>query len=194
MDFLNLAPHLLADEAIIRMTLRHGAQLAHVHGFPQVHLHVPANLVGERHYVLSLACEIPVNPFVQIRRAFHAIVELALETGFLDLWRSVVTMHGGEILALLGENAMAVQIAVEAKITEDVEGVIDVLEGPARFIAAMPPLAEVLLQDFSPFIRIHAQRYLAQLLEWLPRMRIEETSNNLFLRVPIIVHQHDGLS
>jgi hypothetical protein len=58
----------------------------------------------------------------------------------------------------------------------------------------MPPLAEVLLQDLSPFIRIHAQCYLTQLLERLPRMRIKETSNNLFLRVPIIVHQHDGLT
>ena len=31
----------------------------------------------------------------------------------------------------------------------------------------MPPLAKVLLQDFSPSIRIHAQRYLTQLLKWL---------------------------
>ena len=58
----------------------------------------------------------------------------------------------------------------------------------------MPPLAEVLLQEFSSLIRIHAQRYLTQLLEWLPRMSIEESSNNLFFRVPIIVHQYDRLT
>ena len=52
MDGLNLAPHLLADGTIIGMALRHRAQLAHVHGFAQVHFHVPANLVRERDDVL----------------------------------------------------------------------------------------------------------------------------------------------
>ena len=41
MNFLNLAPHLLADEAVVGMALGHGAQLAHVPRFAQVHLHVP---------------------------------------------------------------------------------------------------------------------------------------------------------
>ena len=36
MDFLNLAPDLLADETIVGMALRHGAELAHVQGFAPV--------------------------------------------------------------------------------------------------------------------------------------------------------------
>ena len=53
MNGLNLAPHLLADETIIGMTPGHGAQLAHMNGFAQVHLHVSADLVGERHGSLA---------------------------------------------------------------------------------------------------------------------------------------------
>ena len=41
-----------------------------------------------------------------------------LEACFFDLRWRVVAVNGGEILAFLGENAMAVQVAVEAKITE----------------------------------------------------------------------------
>jgi hypothetical protein len=39
MDFPDLAPHLLADEAVIGVALRHGAELDHVQRFAQVHLH-----------------------------------------------------------------------------------------------------------------------------------------------------------
>src|SRR4029078_5775984 len=42
MNFLDLAPHLLADEAVIGMALRHGAQLDQVQRSAQVHCHVPA--------------------------------------------------------------------------------------------------------------------------------------------------------
>ena len=41
MNFLDLAPHLLADETVVGMPLGHGAQLAHVQGFTQIHLHEP---------------------------------------------------------------------------------------------------------------------------------------------------------
>ena len=69
------------------------------------------------------------------------MVELDLETRLLDLRRPVVTVHCSEILALLRENPVAVQIAVEAKITEDVEGVIDVFKRPAWFVAAVAAFA-----------------------------------------------------
>ena len=61
MHRLNLAAHLLAGEKIIRMALRHGAQFTHVHSLAQVHLHVPADLVGERNDVLSFARQIGIN-------------------------------------------------------------------------------------------------------------------------------------
>ena len=55
MNFLNRAPHLLADETIVGMTLSHGAKLDHVQRFAQVHLHVPADLVRERDDVRASA-------------------------------------------------------------------------------------------------------------------------------------------
>ena len=45
---------------------------------------------------------------------------------------------------------MAVQIAVEAKITEDVEGVIDVLERPAELVAAVAAFAEDVASRILP--------------------------------------------
>jgi hypothetical protein len=53
-NFLDLAPHFLADEAVVPMALRHGAELAHVERFAQVHFHVPADFVGERGDVQDL--------------------------------------------------------------------------------------------------------------------------------------------
>ena len=72
--------------------------------------------------------QVTTDLLVQIRCAFHAMVELVLETGLCDLRRCVVAVHRGKILAFLGKNAMAVEIAIEAEITEDVEGIIDVFE------------------------------------------------------------------
>jgi hypothetical protein len=44
-----------AQSAVVGMALRHAAQLAHVQRFAQVHLHVPADLVRERHHVCASA-------------------------------------------------------------------------------------------------------------------------------------------
>jgi hypothetical protein len=44
MNGLNLAPHLLADEAVVGMALGHGAKFHHVQRFAQVHLHEPTAL------------------------------------------------------------------------------------------------------------------------------------------------------
>ena len=73
-------------------------------------------------------------------------IELAFETSLLDLRRRVVTVRRGEVLALLRENAMAVEIAVEPQIAENIEGVIDVFESPAWLIAAVAAFAEVLFE------------------------------------------------
>ena len=48
MDGSNLAPHLLADEAIVGTTLRHGEQFTHVQRFALVHLQ--ANEAGSNLY------------------------------------------------------------------------------------------------------------------------------------------------
>jgi hypothetical protein len=52
MHFLNLAPHLLADETIVGMALCHGAQLDRVQRFAQVHF----SSTKERKKLLSGFC------------------------------------------------------------------------------------------------------------------------------------------
>ena len=54
MRFLDLAPDLLGDEAVVRKAPGHGAQLEHVDRVAQIHFGVPANLVRERHDTLRL--------------------------------------------------------------------------------------------------------------------------------------------
>ena len=161
MNLLDLAPHLLADETVIGMALGHGPQLAHVQRFAEIHFHVPANLIGEGHRLLRLARQIFKNLPVEIRRAFHAFVELGFKTGFLDLRRRVVTVHGGKVLTLLGENSMAMQIAVESEIAENIEGVISIFEGAAELVTAMPTHGKLFLQDLAPLRGIHPGNYLA---------------------------------
>src|SRR5215831_19118197 len=128
MNFLDLAPDLLGNETIVRMALRHTAQFAQVHGFAQIHLHVPTDLVGERNEILNLAWQVLLHPHVKLRRLAHALIELALESSFFDLLWRVVSVNRRKSLAFLSQNSMAMQVAVQAEIAENVERIIHVLE------------------------------------------------------------------
>ena len=50
---------------------------------------------------------------------------------------------------------MALQIAVEAEIAEDVEGVIDVLESAAELVAAVAPLGKMFFENLAPLFSAH---------------------------------------
>ena len=75
---------------------------------------------------------------------------------------------------------MAMDVAIGAEIADNVERIINVLESPPRFIAAVTPLAEVLLENFSSFIRIDLRNDLAQLMQRLAGMRIKNGQLLLF--------------
>jgi hypothetical protein len=68
MNFLDFAPHLLADAAVVGMALGHRAKLDHVQRFAQIHFHVPADLVGEWHDVLRFARQDGVNVGLKSRQ------------------------------------------------------------------------------------------------------------------------------
>src|SRR5262249_13017198 len=121
-------------------------------------LHVPANLVGERNNILRFARQIAVDLFVQAGCALHALVELVFETGFFDLRRSIVAADCRKLLTFLSQNPVAMQIAIQAEVTEDVERIIDVLEGPPRFVAPMAPLTEMRGQYLTPLPCAHCAR------------------------------------
>ena len=85
------------------------------------------------------------------------MIELALEAARFDLRRRVVAVCRGEILALLGENPVALQIAVQSKIAENIEGVIDVFESPAQLVAAVAPLGKIFL-EYLPALHLAQRR------------------------------------
>ena len=103
-------------------------------------------------------------------------------------------MHCGEILALLGENAMAVQIAVEAKITQDVKGVIDVLERPAELIAAVAAFGEVFFEYLAAFFNAHLSSDLAQLHQRVTRVRVKNRRDDFFFGRCIAIDQRHRLA
>src|SRR5258706_8980466 len=101
------------------------------------------------------------------------MIELALEVALFDFRRRVVAVRGREILALLGENPMAVQVAIQTEIAENIEGVIDVLERPAQLVAAVAPFGKILLKNLLPLVWAQRRGDLAQLLQRLARLAIE---------------------
>src|SRR6185295_19967892 len=102
-----------------------------------------------------------------------AIVELALEACFFDFRRGVVAVHGGEVLAFLGENAMTVQVAVETEVTEDVKGVVHVLEGAAELVAPVAPFAEILRENLPALFGAHLGCDLPELFERMARVGVK---------------------
>ena len=75
---------------------------------------------------------------------------------------------------------MAVQIAIEAEIAENVEGVIDVLERPAEFVAAVAAFAKILFENLAPLFIAHLGGDLAQLHQRLTRVRVENRRDDFF--------------
>ena len=70
----------------------------------------------------------------------------------------VVAMHRGEILALLGENAVALKIAIQTEIAENVERVINVFERAAEFVSAVAPSIEILRRESLAAVRDSLRR------------------------------------
>ena len=84
---------------------------------------------------------------------------------------------------------MAVQIAVEAKITENVEGVIDVLERPAELIAAVAPFAEVFFEYLAAFFNAHLGGDLAQLHQRVTRVRVKNRRGHFLFRLGVVIDE-----
>ena len=103
------------------------------------------------------------DPFVDLGRPFHAAPVFAVETRFRDLRRRVVAVGGGEVLPFLGKQAMPLKVAVGAEVADDVEGVIDLLQRPARLLAPVPAALHVGVEHLLlPLVR-EARRQLPQL-------------------------------
>ena len=67
-DLLDPPPHLLHDEPVVRVALRHRAQLAEVHGLAQVQRDAPAHAERERDDVLRLVRVLAGDGLVELVR------------------------------------------------------------------------------------------------------------------------------
>jgi len=102
-------------------------------------------------------------------------------------------MNGGEVLAFLGENAMALQVAVEAEITKNIEGVVDVLERSAELVAAVAPFAEVFRENLPPRYGAHLGCDLQELFERVTRVGIQNRRDNCFFCGAVVFDERDRL-
>src|SRR5262249_20379249 len=152
MHFLDLAPHLLRDESIVRMALGHRSQLAQMNGLAKIHLHVPAGPVREGNNVLSLLGKVLIDLVIEICSPRHTQVKVTPESRVLNFFRRIVSVHRGKILALLRQNSVAMNVAIGAQIADNVERIIDVLKRPPWLVPAVTPLPKVLFENLATII------------------------------------------
>ena len=91
-------------------------------------------------------------------------------------------MHRGKLLSLLSQYAMPVQVAVQAEIAENVESVIDVLERPARLVAAVAAFGKIFDQNLAgaPPRPVLTTIY-GELLQWMKSVRIKNRRDDFLL-------------
>src|SRR5581483_8906291 len=88
--------------------------------------------------------------------------------------------------------AVALQVAVEAEVPEDVEGVIDVFEGAAELVAAVAPFGEMLGENLPALLGIHPGGDLPELRERLARAGVKNPGNRLFFGGAVVIDQGYG--
>src|SRR3970040_2296025 len=113
--------------SVVRMALGRGAQLADEHGLTEVHFHIPSGFKGKGDDILGLKRKVLVNSLVKIRGLSHAPVKIPFEACLDYFFRDIVPMGGRKILPLLSQNSMALQIAIQSEIPDDIKGVVNIL-------------------------------------------------------------------
>ena len=88
---------------------------------------------------------------------------------------------------------MAVKIAIETEVTEDVEGVINVLEGAAELVAPVAPFAEVFRENLPALFGAHLGCDLPELFERVARGGVKNRGDNLFFGGAVVVDERDRL-
>ena len=191
MDFADEPPHLLDNKAIVWVALRQGAEFTHMKSLAQVEFHIPPNPIGKRHDVLSLGRKIREDSLVHRGRPFHALHKWCLEPSLLDLRRRVIAVHGGEILALLGEYSMPLEVTVDSQITNDIERIICMLKCPTGFVTAVPALSDVGVENLCPLLSRKFFHQSAHLTERQAHIRVENGRQDAILSVPVVIDETD---
>ena len=117
-----------------RMALRNASQLDEMERFAQIHLHIPSDAEGHRHHVLRFFGVFLRYLAVRLYRLVHGVAVFLMESCIDDFLRRHIAVDDRKVLALLGQDPVALEVAVDAEIREDVKRIIDVLQCPARMI------------------------------------------------------------
>ena len=84
---------------------------------------------------------------------------------------------------------MAVDVAIGAEIADNVERIINILEGPAWLVAAMTPLPKVLFENLAALILFDLGNDPAQLIQRIAGMRIENGREYFVLSIGVVIDE-----
>ncbi len=160
------------------MALRGGPELAQVVHLPEAHPEVPADAERERDDVLrQLWTGVAHEARMDRGGGLDGGPEAVAHAEFLQARREVVSQRGAEELAVLGEHAVPVQVAVGAEVGDDLKGVHRVLQCARHALAAVGAVAQERLQDL--------RRVAARLLEAPVGMREQRGGHDFPLGVRV---------
>ncbi len=112
-----------------------GAELAEPLEGTEIDVEVPMDVVGHRNDILSFFWKLRGDGIVGFLGSFHGSMIDGGHFGPFDFWRSIVAVVAREELPLLGEDSVAVEIAIDAEVSEDFKGEAGVFESAGRFVA-----------------------------------------------------------
>src|SRR5260370_631651 len=139
--------HLLRHPAVVRVTLRRGPQLAEVIDLAQVRAEVPAHAEGERHDVLRQRWpEVGQHAIVRRGGAVDRRRAPAVHPQLGETLRQGISQGGSQVLPVLGDHAVAVEVAVGGEVGDDLECALSVLEGARGPLAAIRAIREQTLE------------------------------------------------
>src|SRR5712692_4873186 len=150
MDLADAPEHLLGDPPVVGVALRRGPQLAEVIDLAQVDAEVPPHAVGERDDVLrQRRSTVALHIRMGSGRALHGSHESFLHAELRQPGRHIESKRRAEQLSVLGQHAVAVQVAVSGEVGDDLERVLRVLERPRRSLAAVGAIRQQGVQHLA---------------------------------------------
>ena len=125
------------------MALGSRAQFYEVHGLAGVHLHGVADSKRERHHVLALLGELVSHLVKEGRRTLERLLVPVGEARLADNLRHIESEFDVERLPFDGHEAMTLEVAKRAVVSDELEAVVRALECASGPVSTIPPFAHV---------------------------------------------------
>ena len=187
--------HRLADPPVGGVPLGRRAQLDDVHRLAGVQLHIETHPVRHRDRVRGdLGQPGGHDRVVELGRPPEDLRPVGLGARRRDRLGHHGAVVRREPLPLEGEQAVALQVAERAVVTQDVEAVRRPLERAPGPVASVEPLAHVGVEHRPPLLVRHLPGALEQLVVGQRRDRVESRGDDFHLALGIEVRQRDFLA